>query len=47
MAAAAVRDRMRGAAVSLHQVGLLATGSSGADVALPGFANMLKGELGL
>lgn len=47
MAAAAVHDCMRGTAVELGEIGLLTTGSSGPDVALPGFANMLQGELGL
>jgi 3-oxoacyl-[acyl-carrier-protein] synthase-3 len=46
MAAAAIRDCLDRSNASLGDVSLLCTGSSGADAGLPGFANMLQGELG-
>ncbi len=46
MAASAIRDCLAGADVSIREVSLLCTGSSGADAGMPGFANMLHGELG-
>jgi len=45
MAAAAVSAVLDDAGVRLDEISLLATGSSGGDVALPGFANMVQGEL--
>ncbi|MFC4158422.1 iron-containing redox enzyme family protein [Chitinimonas lacunae] len=46
LAAAAVRDCLDNASVPLTDISLLCTGSSGGDTILPGFANMLQGELG-
>jgi 3-oxoacyl-[acyl-carrier-protein] synthase-3 len=46
MAAHAARAALLDAGVSLERVSALCTGSSGGDLALPGFANMLQGELG-
>jgi 3-oxoacyl-[acyl-carrier-protein] synthase-3 len=46
LAARAVRDCLAGSDVSLEQVTLLCTGSSGGDTGMPGFANMVHGELG-
>jgi 3-oxoacyl-[acyl-carrier-protein] synthase-3 len=46
MAAAAIRDCLAGAGVALADVDLLCTGTSGGDATLPGFANMVQGELG-
>lgn len=45
MAALAVEDCLRGSGVALADVGVLCAGSSGGDLALPGFANMVQGEL--
>jgi 3-oxoacyl-[acyl-carrier-protein] synthase-3 len=45
MAALAVQDCLRGSGVALEEVSVLCTGSSGGDLALPGFANMVQGEL--
>jgi 3-oxoacyl-[acyl-carrier-protein] synthase III len=45
MAALAVQDCLRGSGVTLEDIGVLYTGSSGGDLALPGFANMVQGEL--
>ena len=45
MAAPAVEDCLGRAGVPLNDVGVLCTGSSGGDLALPGFANMVQGEL--
>lgn len=46
MAARAVGDCLQDAGCSLAEVGLLATGTSGGDALMPGFASMLQGELG-
>lgn len=46
MAARAVRTCLARAGRPLADVSLLATGSSGGDLAMPGFANMVQGELG-
>ncbi|HTU56804.1 MAG TPA: iron-containing redox enzyme family protein [Polyangiales bacterium] len=46
MAALAVEDCLRRSGVALNEVGLLCTGSAGGDLQMPGFANMLQGELG-
>ncbi|HEX6239690.1 MAG TPA: iron-containing redox enzyme family protein [Polyangiales bacterium] len=46
MGALAVDDCLRRSGVALNEVGVLASGSAGGDLALPGFANMLQGELG-
>jgi 3-oxoacyl-[acyl-carrier-protein] synthase III len=46
MGALAVEDCLRRSGVALNEVGVLCTGSAGGDLALPGFANMLQGELG-
>jgi 3-oxoacyl-[acyl-carrier-protein] synthase-3 len=45
MAATAIRDCLAGAEVTLQDVTILCTGSSGGDLAMPGFANMVQGEL--
>jgi 3-oxoacyl-[acyl-carrier-protein] synthase-3 len=45
LAARAIRDCLNGAQVTLEDVGLLCTGSSGGDVGMPGFASMVHGEL--
>lgn len=45
MAAAAVRDCLAGTQSSLDDIGLLACGTSGGDVLMPGFASMVQGEL--
>lgn len=45
MAASAVRSCLAGASASLADIDLLCTGTSGGDATLPGFANMLQGEL--
>lgn len=45
MAAHAVRDCLQRAGISLADVSLLASGSSGGDALVPGFANMIQGEL--
>lgn len=46
MAAAAVRACLEQGGAALADVDLLCTGTSGGDATLPGFANMLQGELG-
>ena len=46
MAAQAIRRCLATSDIRLDDVTMLATGSSGGDVALPGFANMVQGELG-
>jgi 3-oxoacyl-[acyl-carrier-protein] synthase-3 len=46
MASEAVRDCLAKSEVELTQVSVLCTGSSGGDVPMPGFANMVQGELG-
>jgi 3-oxoacyl-[acyl-carrier-protein] synthase-3 len=45
MAASAVRDCLLRGKADLSAVSLLATGSSGGDTLMPGFANMVQGEL--
>ncbi|MBF6023098.1 iron-containing redox enzyme family protein [Lysobacter niastensis] len=45
MAAHAVRDCLDRAGIGLGEVSMLCTGTSGGDVGMPGFANMLQGEL--
>ncbi|MBL8271028.1 3-oxoacyl-[acyl-carrier-protein] synthase III C-terminal domain-containing protein [Steroidobacter sp.] len=45
MAAAAINNCITDAHVTLQDVTILCTGSSGGDLAMPGFANMLQGEL--
>jgi 3-oxoacyl-[acyl-carrier-protein] synthase-3 len=45
MAAAAIRSCLASAGVALGDVDLLCTGTSGGDATLPGFANMVQGEL--
>lgn len=45
MAAAAIRECLDAAQMPLDAVDMLCTGTSGGDAALPGFANMLQGEL--
>jgi len=45
LAAGAVRDCLARAGADLRQVSYLATGSSGGDALMPGFANMVQGEL--
>src|SRR5690349_15174299 len=46
MGALAVEDCLRHSGVALNEIEVLCTGSAGGDLALPGFANMLQGELG-
>ncbi|MBH1963907.1 MAG: iron-containing redox enzyme family protein [Comamonadaceae bacterium] len=46
VAAQAIRECLRSAGSELHAVSLLAVGSSGGDALMPGFANMIQGELG-
>lgn len=46
MAASAVRTCLNDAGLALGDIDLLCTGTSGGDTTLPGFANMLQGELG-
>jgi 3-oxoacyl-[acyl-carrier-protein] synthase-3 len=46
MGARAVEDCLRRSGVALNEVSVLCTGSTGGDLAVPGFANMLQGELG-
>lgn len=46
MAAAAVQDCLTHAGIGLGEVSMLCTGTSGGDLGMPGFANMLQGELG-
>ena len=45
MAAAAIRSCLGEAGASLSDIDLLCTGASGGDATLPGFANMVQGEL--
>lgn len=45
MGAAAVTQSLQHAGVPLADITMLATATSGADVLMPGFANMLQGEL--
>lgn len=45
MAAGAIRDCLRRGGAELSRVSLLASGSSGGDTLMPGFANMIQGEL--
>lgn len=45
MAAAAINNCLSDAEVELRDVTILCTGSSGGDLAMPGFANMVQGEL--
>ena len=46
MAAAAVRDCLGQAGADIADVSLLSVGSSGGDALMPGFANMVQGEMG-
>lgn len=45
LAAAAIRDCLVRGGADLSQVSMLASGSSGGDTLMPGFANMIQGEL--
>jgi 3-oxoacyl-[acyl-carrier-protein] synthase III len=45
MAATAVRDCIAHSEVGLSDLSALCTGTSGGDMAMPGFANMVQGEL--
>ena len=45
MAAEAIRDCLNDAQITLQDVDMLCTGTSGGDATLPGFANMVQGEL--
>ncbi|RZI76304.1 MAG: 3-oxoacyl-ACP synthase, partial [Variovorax sp.] len=45
LAAHAIRDCLQRGGSDLGQVSLLASGSSGGDTLMPGFANMIQGEL--
>ena len=45
LAAGAVRDCLQRGGATLSRVSLLASGSSGGDALMPGFANMIQGEL--
>ena len=45
MAASAIRTCLADAGAALADIDLLCTGTSGGDATLPGFANMLQGEL--
>ena len=45
LAAGAIRDCLQRADVDIARVSMLASGSSGGDVLMPGFANMIQGEL--
>jgi 3-oxoacyl-[acyl-carrier-protein] synthase-3 len=45
MAASAVQNCLAASEIRLEDLTVLCTGSSGGDVALPGFANMVQGEL--
>lgn len=45
MAAQASRQCMEAAGVTLDELGMICAATSGADVLMPGFANMLQGEL--
>jgi 3-oxoacyl-[acyl-carrier-protein] synthase-3 len=46
MAAQAIRSCLAQAGVRVDAIDLLCTGTSGGDATLPGFANMVQGELG-
>lgn len=46
LASRAVRACLSASEVSLRDVSVLCTGSTGGDIAVPGFANMVQGELG-
>ena len=46
MASAAIRTALADAGCELSQIELLACGTSGGDAIMPGFANMVQGELG-
>lgn len=46
MGARAVEDCLHRSGVALDEVSVLCTGNAGGDLAVPGFANMLQGELG-
>jgi 3-oxoacyl-[acyl-carrier-protein] synthase-3 len=46
MAAEAIRTFLANAGLKIGDVDLLCTGTSGGDATLPGFANMVQGELG-
>lgn len=43
LAARAIRDCLKGAQITLEDVGLLCTGTSGGDLVMPGFASMVHG----
>lgn len=45
LAAGAIRDCLQRGGAELSRVSLLASGSSGGDTLMPGFANMIQGEL--
>ena len=45
LAAGAIRDCLQRGDVDMARVGMLASGSSGGDALMPGFANMIQGEL--
>lgn len=45
LAAGAIRDCLKRCGADLSQVSMLASGSSGGDALMPGFANMIQGEL--
>jgi len=45
LAVGAIRDCLRRNEIQLDEVSLLASGSSGGDALMPGFANMIQGEL--
>src|SRR5262245_58277294 len=45
LAAQAVRDCIAASEIRLDDLGALCSGSSGGDVGMPGFANMVQGEL--
>ncbi|PUA17483.1 StlD/DarB family beta-ketosynthase [Glaciimonas sp. PCH181] len=46
LAAAAIHACLQQTSTTLDQVSLLSVGSSGGDALMPGFANMIQGELG-
>lgn len=45
MAAGAITDALSQAGKALADIGFLSSGSSGGDVLMPGFANMIQGEM--
>src|SRR5688500_11298355 len=45
MAAQAVRDCLAGSGTRMQDVGMLACGTSGGDLLMPGFTSMVQGEL--